>query len=479
MTQSLRQSIEILQMSAHELADFIAEESLRNPLISVEYGGSSDSENDAAGEDAPMPSEAHATHKSDGESDDNWEERMAAGDDNFEAQPEYGLSVSGSKFESGNSFDEESPNLEKFVGQSKSLREHLLEQLYVDIIDPVARIVGLHLIDAVDDAGYLSSDDILAVTKTLGCPSDVVEKTILNLQKFDPIGVFARSLSECLALQLKELDRLDPAMEKLVNNLDLLAKRDFKTLHKICEIDAEDLTDMIAEIKALNPKPGMRYFSSEQSEIQPDVIVSSRHGKWVVELNHDVMPRVLVNSGYLDNINARLVNRDDKKCVSEYISNANWIVKAVEQRAMNTLKVAGEIVSKQQDFLKYGVTYLKPMVLKEISEAIGVHESTVSRITTAKYIMTPRGTYEMKYFFTSGIGNSFGGDNHSSEAVKHKIKQMIDAESYDKILSDDDIADTLKNDGINIARRTVAKYRESMNIGSSVQRRREKALLGA
>ena len=456
MTQALRQSIEILQMSSQELTEFVNQEAESNPLIQVEYSGG-DTEEPAS------PAIKHQEQESREMDEDGqrWEERLS--------------SLTSSRYDSSGSNDDDN-NLEKYAAREKTLKDHLEEQLYMDIADPVQRIIGLHLIDLVDDSGYLK-EEAAELHKQLGCSQAQVEEVIQLLQRFDPAGVFARSLAECLELQLRERNRFDPAMELLLQNLDLLARKDLKNLQRICGVDADDIADMVAEIKALSPKPGLKFSGADSAVVVPDVLVTKRHDKWHVELNIEAMPRVLVNNGYFNDVRAKVIDKNGKKYLSDTLSNASWLVKAVEQRATNILKIAAEIVNRQQDFLKYGVTYLKPMVLKDVAQAVGVHESTVSRVTSNKYLLCPLGMYEMKYFFTSGIGSAFGGDNHSSAAVKHKIKRLVEAEDPASILSDDEIAEILHKDGMDIARRTVAKYREAVGIGSSVQRRREKGIL--
>jgi RNA polymerase sigma-54 factor len=295
------------------------------------------------------------------------------------------------------------------------------------------------------------------------------------LQTFDPPGVFARDLAECLALQLKERDRFDPAMQALVARLDLVARRDFAALKKACGVGDEDLADMIAEIRRLNPKPGLAFGSAPVHPIVPDVFVHpAPDGAWLVELNSDTLPKVLVNQRYYAEVSATARREGEKSYLAECLQSATWLVRALDQRARTILKVANEIVRQQDAFFAHGVEQLRPLNLKTVAEAIGMHESTVSRVTANKYMATSRGIFELKYFFTSAIAAAHGGEAHSAEAVRHRIKQLIDAESAADVLSDDTIVNRLREAGIDIARRTVAKYREALRIPSSVQRRREK-----
>jgi RNA polymerase sigma-54 factor len=301
------------------------------------------------------------------------------------------------------------------------------------------------------------------------------------VQGFDPPGVCARNLTECLAIQLKELDRFDPAMAALVAHLDLLAKRDLAALRRICAVSEEDLTDMIAEIRQLNPKPGLAFGSTLVQPIVPDVFVrAGPDGGFLIELNSDTLPKVLVNQTYHSAVAKTAKNEKDKTYLADCLQTATWLIRALDQRAKTILKVATEIVRQQDGFFAHGVQHLRPLNLKTIADAISMHESTVSRVTANKYMATNRGIFELKYFFTSSIASSDGGEAHSAEAVRHRIRQLIDAESPEQVLSDDTIVEKLREAGIDIARRTVAKYREAMRISSSVQRRREKqSSLGA
>ena len=368
-------------------------------------------------------------------------------------------------------------NLESFVAAEISLADHLAEQLALAIVDPMRRLIGRHLIDSVDEAGYLRVD-LLQVAEKLGAPLDMVEAVLAVLQTFDPAGVCARSLGECLALQLKERDRYDPAMQVLVENLELLARRDFATLRRLTRVDDDDLAEMIAEIRALNPKPGNAFGSTLVQPIVPDVVVrSGPDGGWLVELNSETLPKVLINQSYFARVAKTAKGEKDKLYLSDCMQTANWLVKSLDQRAKTILKVATEIVRQQDAFLTHGIQYLKPLNLRMIADAVGMHESTVSRVTSNKYMATSRGIFELKYFFTSSIASSEGGEAHSSESVRHRIKELIDRETAGDVLSDDTIVKMLREAGIDIARRTVAKYREAMNIPSSVQRRREKQAL--
>jgi RNA polymerase sigma-54 factor len=481
MTPQLQQAIKLLQLSNLELTAFIDQELERNPLLEREDGDRSE---------APEPLDGPAMAELETPPADNGIEgvtRSAAEDaldvdydnlynndsaaDGLDAEAFGQWSRTGGRMD----FEDGEANLEQTLASGVNLRDHLVAQLNMDVHDPAERLIGLYLIAMLDETGYLAGE-LEEVAAKLGCELAKVEGVLKRVQRFDPVGVFARSLKECLGLQLAERNRLDPAMQALLDNLELLAKRDLAGLMRVCGVDAEDLADMIGEIKALDPKPALAFDHVVAQAVTPDVLMRrAQDGEWVVELNSDTLPRVLVNTRYYAKVSTVAKSKDDKSYLSERFQSANWLVKSLHQRATTILKVASEIVRQQDAFFRLGVQHLRPLVLRDIASAIGMHESTVSRVTSNKYIATPRGIYELKYFFTQAIGSADGGDAHSAEAVRHRIKVLIDAEGKD-VLSDDKIVEILKADGIDIARRTVAKYRESMNIPSSVQRRREKSL---
>jgi len=448
MTPQLQQAIKLLQLSNLELAEYIDREIEQNPLLDRGDGAREEpAEPTKSNDEAPQTSE-------------NWEQ----GNEQF---ADWG--------KSGGSFNDDAYSLENVLTKETTLREHLIEQLNVEVEDETARLIGLFLIDHLDEAGYLKEDSETVAT-LLGCEVWQVEEVRLLLLRFDPIGIGARNLADCLAAQLREKDRLDPAMQKLLQNLELLGARDYKQLMKICEVDAEDLKDMVGEIQALNPRPSTGFGTGPSVTVLPDVLMRPNPaGGFIVELNPATLPRVLVNESYYSKVISEAKVKLDKEYLADRFNQANWLVKALHQRAQTILKVATEIVRRQHDFFTKGIHHLKPLILKDIAEAIEMHESTVSRVTANKFIATPRGLFELKYFFTTAVGGDGGEGAHSAEAVRHRIKELIAAEDPKAILSDDTLVDILQKDGINIARRTVAKYREAMNIPSSVQRRREKA----
>ena len=488
MTPQLMQAIKLLQLSNLDLTAYVEGELERNPLL--ERTGEGTGEASQLGEGAAAGAAEGSGEAADGEWAKSDVNGSAAIEDSFDTgienvfpdaaeaparapQNEPAAYSEWAGVGSGGREDGDY-NLEAFVSAEATLADHLGEQLALAIADPVRRMIGRNLIDLVDEAGYLSGD-LAAVAERLGAPVSEIEAVLAILQGFDPPGVCARNLSECLTIQLREQDRFDPAMQALVAHLDLVARRDFAALRRVCGVDDADLTDMIAEIRRLNPKPGLAFGSAVVQPIVPDVFVRvAADGGWLIELNSDTLPKVLVNQSYYAEVSKTAKNDGEKSYLVECLQTATWLMRALDQRAKTILKVATEIVRQQDAFFAHGVQFLRPLNLKTVADAISMHESTVSRVTANKYMATSRGIFELKYFFTSSINASDGGEAHSAEAVRHRIKQLIDAENAQEVLSDDTIVERLREAGIDIARRTVAKYREAMRIPSSVQRRREK-----
>ena len=470
ITPQLQQAIKLLQLSNVELEAFVETELERNPLLARE-----DVEPDAEPEAAVAESgpEAEAAEAPDMAYDDASPGERATGDAPEGAADAVGP-VDWSRAGSGaGGFDEAPDGIEARFARELTLSEHLHAQLAVTGVSPAERAVAAVLIDAVDEGGYLRLD-LEETAERLGCGLGLVERVLAVIQGFEPTGVAARDLRECLTLQLKERNRFDPAMDALLENLLLLARRDFPALKKACGVDDDDLRDMVAELKALTPRPGAAFGGEPEQPVAPDVFVlEGAGGFWRVELNSDTLPRLLVDQRYHARVSAAARSDQEKTFVSDCMAQANWLVKSLDQRARTILKVSSEIVRQQDGFLAYGVEHLRPLNLKTVADAIGMHESTVSRVTSNKYIGTPRGVFEMKFFFTSAIASSEGGAAHSAESVRHRIRHLIDAEASERdVHSDDRIVEILKEAGVDIARRTVAKYREAMRIPSSVERRR-------
>lgn len=477
ITPQLMQAIKLLQLSSLELSAFVERELIQNPLL--ERDDPDDNSLDIVqSDDGPSPS-------SDDErpdwTSDQLETSTQSVADNLDTAPENvfpedtptGPATAGLNSIGGAGLDER-PDFDAFVTREISLQEHLSDQMTMAITAPDDRLIATMLIDAIDENGYVQGA-LEDFAERLGASLERVETVLTTIQTFDPIGVGARSLSECLALQLRDKNRFDPAMQALIDHLELAAKRDFAGLKRRCGVDMDDLTEMLGEIRALDPKPGRGFSSAPVETVIPDIFVREEQGgTWGIELNPETMPRVLVNRTYYAQIDRATLSVDEKSYLSEQLQSASWLVKSLDQRARTMIKVGKEIVRQQDGFFAHGVDHLKPLTLRQVADEIEMHESTVSRVTSNKYIATPRGVFELKYFFTAAIQSADGGNAHAAEAVRQRIKKLIDAEDPKKILSDDQLVQALKDDGIDIARRTVAKYRESMRIASSVQRRREK-----
>ena len=470
ITPQLQQAIKLLQLSNLELEAFVEAELERNPLLQRE-----DVDGEPVAEAPAEPageSESHADDLDVVHDEASPGERATGDAPEVQAAADAGGAVDWSKAGKGG-YDGDLDGLQDTLTREKTLAEHLHDQLAVAGLTPAEAAVASVLIDAVDEGGYLRLD-LEEAAGRLGCGLDLVVRVLDVVQGFEPTGVAARSLSECLMLQLKDRNRFDPAMAALLDNLPLLARRDMAALKKACGVDDEDLRDMVAELKGLTPRPGAAFGGEPSQPVAPDVFVKEgAGGLWHVELNSDTLPRLLVDQRYHAEVSRVARSDQEKAFVSDCLAQANWLVKSLDQRARTILKVSSEIVRQQDGFLAYGVEHLRPLNLKTVADAIGMHESTVSRVTSNKYIGTPRGVFEMKFFFTSAIASSEGGAAHSAESVRHRIRHLIDAEGSERdVHSDDRIVEILKEAGVDIARRTVAKYREAMRIPSSVERRR-------
>jgi RNA polymerase sigma-54 factor len=468
LTPQLTQAIKLLQLSNLELDSYIAEELAKNPLL--------ESRSDEPDEQPAGDFVADDTDSNEAPDDPGADDliRGAADDD----RP-LDVDWTGEALETDSFSDvvtsgggEEAFDFDRLQYSASSLAEHLTNQLYGvgGEAGELARIIA----EALDETGYLGVplDQIAELT---GAPLDTIEEALALVQSLDPPGVGARSLAECLALQAKAADRYDPAMARLIDNLELLSKGRTADLKRICGVDDEDLADMIRELRSYDPKPGCQFSGSAAEDVTPDVFVRKTRAGHSVELNQATLPRVLVNRRYYQELKSGPQDKSSRAWLSECLQSANWLVKALDQRARTIVKVVSEIVKRQHGFFERGVSAMKPMTLREVAEAIGMHESTVSRVTSNKYLLCDRGLYELKYFFGSGV-QSAEGEGAAAEAVKAAIKEVIDAET--EILSDDAIAALLKQRGFEVARRTVVKYREAMGIGSSIQRRRLRKIAG-
>jgi len=488
MTPQLQQAIKMLQLSNLELADYVDAEIEQNPLLERTEGDADDGAhaNGNAGEvngvaTAPEPitlPEPSPAGDFSAEAVETWDASRGGDGD---GSADYGGSDFGGdaqpwRTRNGSNDSDDFPALDQAAARPRTLREHLLEQIGADLPNQSDRVIAVYLLDQLDEAGYLRSD-IEDAAARLGCDPDRIKPVLARLQELDPPGVFARDLPECLALQLRDRNRLDPAMQTLLDNLPLLAARNATALMRLCHVDADDLSDMIGEIKSLDPRPGLAFDPPQAHPIVPDILMRAQpDGGWLIELNTETLPRVLVNNRYYARISRATRSKSERDYLTDRLQAANWLIKSLHQRATTILKVAIEIVEQQDGFFRHGVQSLRPLILRDIADAIGMHESTVSRVTTNKYIATPRGLFELKYFFTSAIAASRGGEAHSAESVRFRIRHLIDREPAESTLSDERIVELLQAEGVDIARRTVAKYREAMRIPSSVQRRREKLM---
>jgi RNA polymerase sigma-54 factor len=467
MTPQLQQAIKLLALSNLEIETFIGEALEANPLLEAGEVRREDSEavepprdepgaDSGAGDDSALDIDPAALDR-----DRDTGDGALGG--------EWGAAHSGG-------LPDDLPGIDERGGDGPTLAEYLEDQVGAAAGDAREAFIARHLIGLLDEAGYLAAD-LREVAADLGVPLAEAERALEVVQTLDPTGVGARTLGECLALQAREADRYDPCMARLIDNLDLVARGEFARLKRMCEVDDEDFAEMLAELRGYDPKPGCRFGGGEESPVVPDILVSrSKDGGWDIALNEETLPRLVVNRAYYLELRQGCAGKAAQSWLGEKLADANWLIRALDQRQKTILKTAAQIVKKQDGFFRRGVSELRPLTLREVAEEIEMHESTVSRVTSNKYLHCDRGTFELKYFFTSGVGSA-DGEGASSQAVKARIKVLIDAEDAKKILSDDTLVDLLKAEGFDLARRTVAKYREAMGIGSSVQRRRQKKLM--
>ena len=407
MTPQLRQAIKLLQFSNIEVAAFVEEELERNPLLELGEAGDAPPPEHAA-PDQIVPANAAPTDTASAASAETLPAEAASPLDTDDANSYDAGGVADGAGALGRidgrggdrGFEGDDRGVDDLEDGRRPLREHLGEQLRLSFADPVDRMIGAHMIALLCPAGRLTADPA-AIAVAMGLSLDRVESVRARMMRFDPPGLFARDLKECLAAQLLDKNRLDPAMQVLLDNLDLLARRETRKLMALCGVDSEDLADMIGEIRALDPKPGATWDEQPAPLVVPDILMrAGPDGIWLLELNPDTMPRVLVNERFYARVAPR-ARKEDRVFLTERLANANWLVRSLQQRAQTILRVSAEIVRQQDGFLRHGVAHLRPLILRDIAEAVEMHESTVSRVTSNKYIATPRGTYELKYFFTT------------------------------------------------------------------------------
>jgi RNA polymerase sigma-54 factor len=465
MTPQLQQAIRLLALSNLELETFIGEALEANPLLEM---GEVSRDEAPEGEVELLVREAGADTAGEGEAALDLD-TTALDRDSDTGDGDWSAGHSGGSIEDG-------PGIDERGGEGPTLAEHLHAQVGAVAGDSREEFVARALIDQLDEAGYLTAT-LAEIAGGLGLPIAEAERALKVVQSLDPTGVGARNLAECLALQAREADRYDPCMARLIDNLELVARGDVSRLKRMCEVDDEDFADMLAELRAYDPRPGLRFGSGSQAPVVPDILLQPAGNGWDITLNEATLPRLIVNRSYYLQLRQG-GGKAAEAWLKEQLGEANWLLKALDQRAKTILKVAAEIVKHQDGFFRRGVSELKPLTLRTVADAIELHESTVSRVTSNKYLACPRGTFELKYFFTSGVATSDGEGTASAEAVKAAIRTLIEAEGSDDILSDDTLVDLLNEKGFDLARRTVAKYREALGIGSSVQRRRQRKLAG-
>jgi len=462
MTPQLQQAIRLLALSNVELEAFLADEIDKNPLLDATR---EDEGIAPAAADPPAPDADAALDQStldEGGGD-------VALDLDYDGETFHQDSASDRSVATAGAED---IDFDSFAGAAPTLTDHLLRQAG-EVLGGGDLAIAAQLIDAIDDAGYLTVT-LRDVATRIGAPLAQVERVLAVIHAFDPTGVGARDLAECLALQAREADRYDPCMALLIANLDLLATGKIGALQRTCGVDDEDIADMIRELRGYDPKPGLRFGRASVEAVTPDVFVTATTQGWRVEINAATLPRVLVDRRY----HAELTHGADKAArgwLSDCLASANWLVKALDQRQRTIVKVASAIVAAQGGFFRTGISALKPLTLRQVADIVGLHESTVSRVTSNKYLHCPRGTFELKFFLTSGIAGADGGEAASGRAVKDAIARLI-AHEGDDVLSDDALVDRLRDGGFDLARRTVAKYREALGLGSSVARRRARAI---
>ncbi|EPV3051752.1 TPA: RNA polymerase factor sigma-54 [Escherichia coli] len=460
MTPQLQQAIRLLQLSTLELQQELQQALESNPLLEqidtheeIDTRETQDSETlDTADalEQKEMPEELPL--------DASWDTIYTAG------------TPSGT---SGDYIDDELP---VYQGETtQTLQDYLMWQVELTPFSDTDRAIATSIVDAVDDTGYLTVplEDILESMGDEEIDIDEVEAVLKRIQRFDPVGVAAKDLRDCLLIQLSQFDKTTPWLEEarliISDHLDLLANHDFRTLMRVTRLKEDVLKEAVNLIQSLDPRPGQSIQTGEPEYVIPDVLVRKYNGHWTVELNSDSIPRLQINQHYASMCNnAR--NDGDSQFIRSNLQDAKWLIKSLESRNDTLLRVSRCIVEQQQAFFEQGEEYMKPMVLADIAQAVEMHESTISRVTTQKYLHSPRGIFELKYFFSSHV-NTEGGGEASSTAIRALVKKLIAAENPAKPLSDSKLTSLLSEQGIMVARRTVAKYRESLSIPPSNQRK--------
>jgi RNA polymerase sigma-54 factor len=489
MTPQLQQAIRLLQLSTLDLQQEIQEALESNPLLELDESGDDTDVSDADSEREFNDREEYKTSNSSSDtgsdqqeqngefsSGDNWEDKNIPDELSVDSNWDDIYTNSGPPPSSG-SADGDDYDFETRNSKTGTLQDHLNWQLNLTPMSDGDRLIAMAIIDAIDANGMLTvtTESIHAsLIRELDIDEEEVLAVLHRIQQFDPVGVGYRNLKECLTLQLLHMDPEFPgvatAARIIDDHLNQLASHDYSQILKALKIKEPDLKEALNIILSLNPKPGSEITPSDTTYIVPDVFVSKRNGRWLVELNPDTAPKIRVNPEYAMLINGKS-SEADNTFIKENLQEARWFIKSLHSRNETLMKVSTRIVEHQKGFLDYGEEAMKPLVLHDIAEAVGMHESTISRVTTQKYMHTPRGIFELKYFFSSHVGTEGGGEC-SSTAIRALIKKLVSAENPQKPLSDSKITQLLSDQGINIARRTIAKYRESLSIAPSNERKR-------
>ena len=450
MTPQLRQAIKLLQFSNLELSSYIEEEIEKNPFL--ENKKSDIFSNTDSLKQTKLENKEDLVPDNDKDIQ-RWEDKFH-------------------NKQRGSSYDDISSIEERIAEPKKSLRSHLMEQILLDIPEGKERKIAILLLDLIEPSGWISIDIELFILNNK-LEKEVTLDVLKKLQKLEPTGVFSRNLGECLRLQLQEKGLLNESIEIVTNNLEYLAKGEIQKLCKIAKVNEEKLSEYINLIKNLNPKPATKFSDDDFRIDPPDVVIEKNKKGWKVELNKSTLPAIKIEEGLANKVTkTKQTNDQDKKFVSEAFNSAKWLLRAIEQRNSTTLKVAVEILKQQKEFFKYGPGHLKPLVLRNVASSIGMHESTVSRVTRAKLLQTPWGLFQMKDFFSSSVGPNDNEEAHSAKTVRTLLKEIVSNEKSNKPYSDEKLSSLFKEKGVIVARRTVAKYREMLKIPSSAERKR-------
>ena len=460
MTPQLQQAIKLLQLTNLELTDLVEKELEENPFLEDQ---SSEEEKTVSNEEDITKNIDDSFNNGDSISDEPYNH-------DYENRWDNDTNVGNSKNHSED-YNDPGTIIERTQSDKISLKTILFNQAQLEFNDSEEKEMAEILIDYIDPSG-LFKEDIMEISSFSGFPLERIENVLRRMQTFEPSGVFARNLKECLIIQLKNIDSHNKTNQIIVDNLELLGNGNLKGLQKITGLSDENLKTEIKLIRSLNPKPGTIYDEGGHNIAHPDVIVTKNKDEWNVELNNSTLPKVCVNDSYVKEIEKLECKDSDKKYINESLNSARWLIKAIEQRNITTLKISSEIISQQKDFFEKGKKFLKPMILKDVAKKINMHESTVSRVTSEKLMMTPIGIFEMKIFFSASINSINSGESHSAESVRESLRKIISDEPCESPLSDEMLVSRLKGEGINLARRTVAKYRELLNIPASSVRRK-------